>query len=1186
MHGVVDEILDNTYEYEKGFMDFSCKKIEIELQKGEIYEGSFSVHASEGKYTKGYVTASDPRMECLSDRIHGDREVIGYRFHGEWMDVGEVTRGEFRIVSNKGEYYLPYVVSVRKSQMHSSIGPIKNLLQFTSLAKCNWEEALQMFYSPAFGEMIKETEPALYLKYLGLTTGEKNEQHMDTFLVAAYKKQKVEYTVSEKKLFLSDLAAITEQPINIFRNGWGYTRLEVICEGEALFVEKNVITEDDFLGNRFTLPVYVDSSLLHQGYNFCNVMLKSADTKIEIPVLILKKQNKEADNGKNIEKKNNLIKLMRAFEKYRLKDIPKNDWIMETTRIIDRMVTLDEKDIATRLFQAHLLITKEQYNEAGWILEHASDLIEGDIAPSLEAYYLYLNTLFKKEEGYTGEIGWQVTRIYREHGEEWQVAWLLLFLIEEYKRNPVSRWNLLLKQFESGCTSPLIYLEALILANSNPTLMRNLGAFEIQVLNYGRKKGHIQPELIEQVLYLSERTKRFDKLLYDFYAQMYNTKKDQRILKEICTLLIKGNKTDRDAFSWFEKGVEEELRITNLYEFFMLSMDLEQEPEIPKQVLLYYTYQTGPDYLRNGYLYYYLTKRSRVYRDIYNNYYPKIAMFVQEQIGKERINKHLAYLYQTFLDEESIDEAMSASIAKLIFAREIRIEDKEIRRVIVLQPEYTEPTVYPVSGSSIWIPVYHENSCILTEGSNGERFVYDTKAGTESVWSAQGFVDKVASFVKDSPKFDIYMYYRNLNKIMVKDEDVERWQRMTRYVGLSDSLKAQLQLQLVHYYYEKEKKEQLKDFLIQAEGDFMMMSQRGEIIRYMVLCDCMDAAYEWLTRYGTCKTENQILLQLLEDKVRKESHVKDETLLYYCYEMVKKGCYSQELLQYLMEYYQGLTRDLRNIWKASKDYTMNRRTFDEQILLQMLFSGYYVGEQADIFKEYMLENNNGRIVDAYLTKHCYEYFVKDALIQKSVLVEISRSHSLNHPVTEMCKLAFLKYYAENKEEIINDDIFVIRDFVDYMMQKGIRMNCILELLQYSSRSKEMPEKTIVECHADLNVRPIIHYVIMRENGEVGEYVQEPMEHVLGGVFTKEFILFFGETLQYYIVEEREGRGKLTQSGTKQKEELMGEELPGRYGMINDIVISKTLQDYDTFDDLLEEYYKKDFYNQELFKLKE
>lgn len=131
----------------------------------------------------------------------------------------------------------------------------------------------------------------------------------------------------------------------------------------------------------------------------------------------------------------------------------------------------------------------------------------------------------------------------------------------------------------------------------------------------------------------------------------------------------------------------------------------------------------------------------------------------------------------------------------------------------------------------------------------------------------------------------------------------------------------------------------------------------------------------------------------------------------------------------------------------------------------------------------------------------------------------------------------------------------------------------------------MFDKTIIEYRANPGGRARIHYVITHENGESDEYIAEPMREVYGGVCFKEFILFFGENLQYYITEERDGEEQLTESGTLQKSDIRGVESDSRYHLVNDIMISKTLEDYDTMDNLLEEYYKKEFLNSRLFELR-
>ena len=62
-----------------------------------------------------------------------------------------------------------------------------------------------------------------------------------------------------------------------------------------------------------------------------------------------------------------------------------------------------------------------------------------------------------------------------------------------------------------------------------------------------------------------------------------------RILQEVCSLLIKGSKTGPDAFTWYQMGVESHLRITNLYEYYMASVDLDAVLELPKVILMYFS---------------------------------------------------------------------------------------------------------------------------------------------------------------------------------------------------------------------------------------------------------------------------------------------------------------------------------------------------------------------------------------------------------------------------------------------------------------------------------------------------------------------------------------------------------------------------------------------------------------------
>ena len=79
---------------------------------------------------------------------------------------------------------------------------------------------------------------------------------------------------------------MTENSLNIVRNGWGYTDLQIECEGEFVFTEKETLSDDDFLGNRCRLPVYIDSSICRPGKNFGRIYIYNAYTSLEIPVTV------------------------------------------------------------------------------------------------------------------------------------------------------------------------------------------------------------------------------------------------------------------------------------------------------------------------------------------------------------------------------------------------------------------------------------------------------------------------------------------------------------------------------------------------------------------------------------------------------------------------------------------------------------------------------------------------------------------------------------------------------------------------------------------------------------------------------------------------------------------------------------------------------------------------------------
>ncbi len=1189
MQKIIEQILEGNFDYENGSLDFSCSKIEISLHQGENFEGSFRVYGMPEKYTAGQVTSSDWRMECLTGEFVGTDEEIAFLFHGDHMEEGEVVKGNFNIVSNQGEYYLPFVVSVEHTVPESSIGPVRNLFHFANLAKSNWREAVSLFYSKDFERVLSGSDSQYVNAYRGLSAYPGQEQNMEEFLIHVNKKQRVEYLVEEDQLVLDNVFgenaySVVEREIGILRNGWGYTCLNVECSGDFLFTEKEVLTDDDFLGNRCILSVFIDEKQCHGGNNYGQVFLYNPYVCLTIPVTV-KMGGGLRTHSVDLSGKGAVLQIMELYQNFRLKKIDTSVWLRETGRLLERQVFQNENDIATRLFQAQLLITEERYNEAKWILDHVDGLLEKAPQETYTAYYLYLTTLIHGEKKYIDKVTGDVEHIYRKDNSNWRVAWLLLYLSEEYNRSASAKWQFLEKQYDYGCSSPILYIEALLLLNNNPALLRKLGGFERQILYYGVKRDALNPEVVEQFLYLTGHAREFSPLLFRTLQILYRNNADRRLLQEICTLLIKGGKTGQAYFEWYQKGVDAQLRITNLYEYYMMSLDLSEPCLLPKVVLMYFSYQNNLDYEHTAYLYDYVFQNRDKLGELFDAYRDRIGLFVSDQIRKGHINRHLANLYNKLLQPEMINEQTAKMLSRLLFSHQIRVEDDRIQKVYVYQSDCLRPVEYTLSFGCTWIALYGTDDAIVFEDAWNNRFTHSVEYTMEKLMISGKFLRFILPFVEDCTELDLSLCEHRKGDIPESKESLDRAMRVLHSPDVVMSVKRNLYLNVLQYYYEQDDMGALDKYLKTIPLGCLHMEDRDTVMRYLVRRGNIDLAQQWLTEYGPYFVDARILLQLVSTLIERRGMEYDPLLEASAFCAFQKGKYNGAILEYLAKFYSGTTRSLRDIWKAAKSFEADCYELSERILLQMLYSGAFVGEKMDIFRYYVSQGAKPELEAAFLAQCCFEYFVRDQLTESFVFQEISHVSKRNESVQKICKLAFLKYYAENKSERQAGELELAAGFLQELTAEGIHLNFFREYEEFSDLQQLMADKTIIEYRSSPGSKARIHYVMLHENGESDEYKAEYMRDVYGGFCFKEFVLFFGESIQYYITEEKNGEEQLTESGTLQNSDAGSGRENGRFQMVNDIILSKVMEDYDTMDDLLKEYCRKEFLNGKLFALK-
>lgn len=1225
MREIVKRILEESFVFEYGSLDFSCPKIELELPVGSVQEGSFHIYSSPGYVLKGYVTSSDIRMECLTAEFSGGDAEIFYRFHGDLAEAGEVVKGAFSVVSNQGEYYLPFVCSMERPVLQSSQGPIESVADFAALARNHWQEAVKLFYSPDFAQIF-EGDGTYYEHYRAFSAVRGNQQNVEEFLVQTGQKTYVDYFAEESQIamefpYMENPYSVTELRIGLVRNGWGYTSLKVTCEGDFVFTEKERLTDDDFLGNICRLPVYIDSSQCRQGRNFGKVTLSNAHFSLEIPVTVgLGRQ--EAERSQNPEKKKIIARLMNNYRDFRLKKLGTSLWLAESEKCVAKLVAMDENDMEARLFQAQILITREQFHEAGWILEHVGELLEQQklCDTPLWAYYLYLTTLLPQEEGYGKEITREVELVYRKCRQEWRVAWLLLYLSPEYDKSDNTKWDFLEKQFKQGCTSPIMYIEALQLLNSNPSLIRKLEAFVVQVLWFGAKHERIGPELLEQILYLCTRIKDYSAEYMGLFERtlvaLYEQRADQRILQELCTLFVKNSRVGAKYFVWYARSVEAQLRITNLYEYYMMSADPDSLEEIPKIVLMYFMYQNNLDYERSAFLYSYILEKRFEYEELYSGYRPRIERFVAEQIRKYHVTPALAKLYKAVLKRELFTDQTAAALAGILFAHQVKTDNPAMRRVLVYQPDNEQPGSYMLQGGKTWVPLYGEGNLVVFEDGAGNRYGLTSgfpiaqearnesaaesteESSIERLMEPRPFLKVLESCVETVPEFDIYLAGCEMKakqgaggRAGAKQETAfARWQRIAAMPQASAKLRKQAHRVLLNYYSEMEETEQLSEYLDRISLEELEREDRAEVLRKEVLCGKYQQAYELLERFTPYFADKKTLIDLLEALLREVDlsggslEQEDPALLAAAVHVLRSGGCSSMLLKYLMRYYKGRTKDLRDIWKAARSYGVEREVFCKRLLVQMLFSGSMVEEKSDIFADYLAGDVNTNVKAAFLIKCAHDYFVKEKASCEVEMQAIALMELQGETVGWLPKLAFLKYYGEHKEQLDDEKRIVAERFLGEMTEKQIHLKCFREYREFPVLLRDMWDKTIVEYRASAEGTPRIRYRICADGTE-GAYFTKYMNQVCQGVYFDEFVLFFGEVLEYSILEEKDGREVVCDSGLLQQSQDAMVIAGSKYELLNKMLISKSLQDEEALKEQMQEYVRREFMTEELFALK-
>ena len=1176
----IGQIAAGRFNGTKPILAFSDETIDLSVIEGRSEAGSFVIESTNQIKICGIVYSTNPRMECLNPHFEGEKVRIRYQFNSKGLTEGDACEGKFVIVCNQIEYSLSFCARITRLYAEASTGAVKSLDDFTRLAASNWDEAYHLFYNRNFLNTIPYDNVYERLTYEGFACARPSGQNMEEFLIGVNKKKPVSISVDKSE----EIFMASKEPqsgcFTITKDNWGYTEIRLRTDCEFIKLSKPVLTHDDFIGKTYLYEYIIDASAMHAGRNFGRIYIDGVYQSFTIDITAGVRDDDDSISGIAVTKdiKECMVGIMELYTSFRLKRIVTGVWANETISILNHLHALMPDEHMYELMKAQAFIINRQRQEAKWILDDFKHTNPDKKAP-IWGYYLYLMTLLEREPSYIDNMTHEVELIFYENPDSVLLFWVLLFLRNQYfddnagKLKDIKYWVL------RGCSSPYLYIEAYYLISQDPYLIKELSVFELRILSWAVKKKALTKELAGAIFEAVDLAGGFDNRVYELLTAAYEICPEAENVGIICSYLIKGHKNDTCFHKWFELGIENKLRLTGLYESYLITMDDRQISPVPKIIQMYFSYDNKLPYRKLAVLYNNIIAAKETEPEVYHKYRKAMGRFAMDQAQLRHIDDNLAVLYEDMLELGFINEELSAAFSDIIYTHKLIVFDKRIVRAIIYQNEMKEPQIVPVTDQCAYFELFSNDYVILFEDSRGYRYVKSISYRLQRLMDAEKYLDRCISLSPDRPQY-IVSHFKNVRDYSdFTKGDLKLFKPVFYSESFSDSYKAVMGYRILKYCQLHDYEDYVRPFLQSIDFDILQKDARKYLIDMLVSNRLYEKAYDMAMEYGIDMLAAASQVVLCENAL-KVQHVDDDFMVQLAISAFKTGKYSDLVLKYLCENYTGPTDELINLWHAADKFSISCMKLDERILEQGIYTQIEPEKISDIFLEYYKRAGNDKLILAYISLVAHGYLHSGRCKADFIFDIIEKRFIGNRTLNDACQLALLKHFAE-KTDITQAELEIEDTLLKYYIYNNMYFDFFARLDYRLLKKYFIYDKAFLQYESTPGAHVVLHYS-RDEDGE--EFNSEDMVEMYDGIYVKAFVIFFGELIRYYITEEHDNSIEVKESNRLTCSNIPGDNDHSRYNLINEMIISDTLSDETTLKSNIDEYKRLDAATKQLFKL--
>ncbi|NLM47895.1 MAG: hypothetical protein GX198_03655 [Epulopiscium sp.] len=728
------------------------------------------------------------------------------------------------------------------------------------------------------------------------------------------------------------------------------------------------------------------------------------------------------------------------------------------------------------------------------------------------------------------------------------------------------------KAYKSGFRSPFLYHRVYQLFCSNPDQFYNMNDMLMAVFTWALRYDFLDEKAL---LLFSERMLQTEESLDipESYIRLAQKRWDNNnFLSLLCKKYIKKNKRDKEAFNLFSEAIDKKLYVEGLYQAYAETAKNMDYSDIPVTSL-------HPIFLGSlekdvlAYVYSLICKKTK-YKSYYQINMKRVYDFGIQALKAGKKGKYYIDIYMKLLENNPNHTQLKKTVFEHLFLYEVKVNSPFIKYLWIIENEKEKMTTYTISRDSLYIEAAadkKEDLTVLCVGQRQKSF-YPDKLLT------------IYKLIKDVPFELLLKYYDEdykttnlliaLTRYFIKmtRENIEisipqkAGKIMTECLensSLSDSFRKETSAALGTVLVKNQQFD--KAFLYFEPLSFNDLSPCQVEYAIAALLEGGEINKAILWAQAANELSNEINFKLIKKAIEKK--LIHSYVINTAYQLLIKGKYDEEILNYVIENYQGSMED----WYRLRDHLAaldkSSLLLDKKILQKGIWTRSLTTKLEEVFQS--LCKRKSPISKAFVDYCNYEVLINKKILSDTTLMILE---DVFEKTKSMILASSLIYNYGKKNMDLTDKEEMIQGVYLWMKNNDFLLPIF----------KEKKDIFPYSAYIEQNV-PFIYYT---KGGREVYFCykikgfplnKKKMYNIAFNLYGTAVSLFYNESMEYYIEEtDEEGNILLTDVKLYQHEiKNISKEPKEVYEKLNNAIIFNHESNFEKAEEILEELILED-----------